>query len=122
MAEAELFVGFENGAIGLFRISLGPSVSEGVPGPIKTFKMFTAQKLIQDPNMRHILSIGVAHTNPTQDVDFTISIGYYSKLIQTIKFTAGLQDNNYTMVDQTVTEGAFHDKPGIGCQHTLRVG
>ena len=46
LAEAELFVGFENGAIGLFRISLGPSVSEGVPGPIKTFKMFTAQKLI----------------------------------------------------------------------------
>ena len=26
------------------------------------------------------------------------------------------------MVDQTVTEASFHEKPGIGCQNTLRVG
>jgi len=42
--------------------------------------------------------------------------------MQTIKFVVGLQDDQYTMVDQTVTEASYHEKPGIGCQALLQVG
>ena len=46
LEEPELFVGYESGAIGLFRLSLGNSNADGSPGELKQFKMFTAQKLI----------------------------------------------------------------------------
>ena len=99
MDESELFVGFESGAIGLFRLGLGASMADGTPGKLTHIKLFTAQKLIQDPNVRHILSLGVAHTQPDTEVDFIISIGYYSQIFQTIQFVQGFDRNQYTMVD-----------------------
>ena len=42
--------------------------------------------------------------------------------MQTIKFLPGFDDTQYTLVDQTVTEASYHEKPGIGCQDTLRIG
>ena len=42
--------------------------------------------------------------------------------MQTIKFVPGFDDTQYTLVDQTVTEASYHEKPGIGCQDTLRIG
>ena len=37
---------------------------------------------------------------PTEeDLDFIMSIGYYSKIMQTIKFVPGFDSNQYTMVD-----------------------
>ena len=49
-------------------------------------------------------------------------MGYYSQIMQTIKFVPGFDDTQYTLVDQTVTEASYHEKPGIGCQDTLRIG
>lgn len=34
----------------------------------------------------------------------------------------GFDDSQYTMVDQTITEATYHEKPGIGCQDTLKIG
>jgi hypothetical protein len=42
----ELLVGYENGAIGMFRVSLGRTVEDGSPGELHILKLFTAQKLI----------------------------------------------------------------------------
>lgn len=64
----------------------------------------------------------MVHTNPSADYDFTVSIGYYSRLLQTIKFVVGFNTEQYTMVDQAFTEGSFHEKPGIGCQSLLTIG
>lgn len=99
LEEPELFVGYESGSIGLFRLSVNNSNADGTPGDLRQIKMFTAQKLIQDPSVKHILSIGVAHTNSEEELDFTLSIGYYSKIIQTIKFVPGFDTTQYTMVD-----------------------
>ena len=65
---------------------------------IQIVKLFTGQKVIQDPNVKHILSIGVTHMDPTQP-DFILSIGYYSALMQTLNFIEGYQSNSYTMMD-----------------------
>jgi len=43
LEQPELFVGFESGAIGMFRISLAPN---GASGKLHIIKLFTAQKLI----------------------------------------------------------------------------
>ena len=83
----------------MFRIALGASQANGEPGKMHVTKLFTAQKLIQDPSVRHILSMGVVHTNPEEDLDFTISVGYYAKIMQTIKFVVGFDNDQYTMVD-----------------------
>ena len=85
----ELFVGYESGSIGMFRISLEPNQADGTPGKLHILKLFTAQKFIQDANVRHILSLGVVHINPQTEQDFDISIGYYSQMLQTIKFVVG---------------------------------
>ena len=82
--EPELFVCYESGAMGLFRIALGASMADGSPGKLRDTKLFTAQKFIQDPSVRHILSLGVSHVNPETELDFMISIGYYSQIFQTI--------------------------------------
>ena len=44
--EPELFVGYESGAIGMFRLALGASQADGSPGALTNIKLFTAQKLI----------------------------------------------------------------------------
>lgn len=46
LEDPELFVGYESGAIGMFRLSLNPSNADGSPGSIKSIKLFTATKLI----------------------------------------------------------------------------
>ena len=40
--EPELFVGFESGAIGMFRVSLEASRADGSPGALHVIKLFTA--------------------------------------------------------------------------------
>ena len=40
--QPELFVGYESGAIGMFRIELGPTHANGRPGPMHITKLFTA--------------------------------------------------------------------------------
>jgi len=46
LEELELFVGYESGAIGMFRISLDRSLADGTPGRLHLIKLFTAMKLI----------------------------------------------------------------------------
>ena len=46
LEDPELFVGYESGAVGMFRLSLDASQPDGSPGKIHTLKLFTAQKLI----------------------------------------------------------------------------
>lgn len=53
-------------------------MADGTPGKLNVIKLFTAAKLIQDPTVRHLLSLGVVHTSPETELDFTISLGYYS--------------------------------------------
>ena len=117
MADPEMFVGFENGAVGMFKLV----IEEGKKGlEVQVIKLFTGQKVIQDPNVKHVLSLASTRYDPTNP-DFTLSIGYYSALLQTIKFITGYQDNSYTMMDQTVTDTTYHEKPGIGVITTLRM-
>ena len=117
MADPEMFIGFENGAIGMFKLV----IEEGKKGlEVQVIKLFTGQKVIQDPNVKHVLSLASTRYDPTNP-DFTLSIGYYSALLQTIKFITGYQDNSYTMMDQTVTDTTYHEKPGIGVITTLRM-
>lgn len=117
MADPEMFIGFENGAVGMFKLV----IEEGKKGlEVQVIKLFTGQKVIQDPNVKHVLSLASTRYDPTNP-DFTLSIGYYSALLQTIKFITGYQDNSYTMMDQTVTDTTYHEKPGIGVITTLRM-
>ena len=117
MADPEMFIGFENGAVGMFKLV----IEEGKKGlGVQVIKLFTGQKVIQDPNVKHVLSLASTRYDPTNP-DFTLSIGYYSALLQTIKFITGYQDNSYTMMDQTVTDTTYHEKPGIGVITTLRM-
>ena len=42
MDEPELFVGYENGAIGMFRFQLEPTKADGTLGNLSNIKLFTA--------------------------------------------------------------------------------
>jgi len=46
LEQPELFVGYESGSIGMFRISLQADMADGSPGKLHVIKLFTAQKLI----------------------------------------------------------------------------
>ena len=41
--------------------------------------------------------------------------------MQTINFICGYQDNSYTMMDQTITDTTYHEKPGIGVMTTMKM-
>ena len=42
LEDPELFVGYESGAIGMFRLSLEPSQADGSVGALHNIKLFTA--------------------------------------------------------------------------------
>ena len=116
MVDAEVFVGFESGAIGMFKIMMDEKAGEY---SLRIVKLFTGQKVIQDTSCKHVLSMAVTHLNPLSP-DFTLSVGYYSSLMQTLTFIEGYKQDSYTVMDQTITEPTYHEKPGIGVVSTLR--
>jgi hypothetical protein len=67
-----------------------------------------------------VLSFAVASVAEAQD--FKLAVGYYSSIMQTIDFTAGFEQDSFTMVDQKITDQTYHEKPGIGCLQTLKFG
>lgn len=117
--DPELFVGYESGAIGMFRLQILKNKNGEMQ--IHTIKLFSAQKLIQDLKVKHVLSFSVTHFSEESE-DFKLAIGYYSNLMQTIDFTSGYKNNSYTMVDQHITDQSYHEKPGIGCLTSLTFG
>lgn len=117
----ELFVGYESGAIGMFRLELQQESMRSTTPKFKIIKLFSAQKLIQDVEIKHVLSLAATHLSPEVQ-DFTLSIGYYSQRMQTISFIVGFENDSYTMMDQNITEPTYHTKPGVGCIATERVG
>ena len=70
MVDAEVFIGFESGAIGMFKIMMDEKAGEYT---LRIVKLFTGQKVIQDTNCKHVLSLAVTHLNPLSP-DFTLSI------------------------------------------------
>jgi len=94
--DPELFVGYESGAIGMFKMQIEKNKNGEMQ--IHTIKLFSAQKLIQDLKVKHVLSFSVTHFSEDSE-DFKLAIGYYSNIMQTIDFTSGYKNNSYTMVD-----------------------
>ena len=103
----ELFVGYESGAIGMFRLELEQKSLKDTTPVFKIIKLFSAQKLIQDVEIKHVLSLAATHLN-VENKDFILSIGYYSQRMQTINFIVGYENDSYTMMDQTITEPNYH--------------
>ena len=110
MIDPDLIIGYESGAISIFKLKLAEN-KEGqcVLTPIK---FFSAMKYIQDLKVKHVLSFGSIQVSET---DFKLAIGYYSSMIQTIKFTDSYDPNSYIMLDQQLSDVAYHEKPGINC-------
>jgi hypothetical protein len=96
-----LIIGFESGAISMFKIVL--ALNDEKQKVLKTVKLFSAQKLIQDLKVKHVLSLCVTHMS-SEASDFKLAIGYYGNLMQTIEFTTGYEQDSYTMVDQHITD------------------
>lgn len=97
--DPELFIGFESGAVGMFRIFV-TQAKKGASGmQIQAVKMFSCQKVIQDIKVRHVLSFSSLHLGKKDTEDFTLAIGYYASLMQTISFVSGYEQDSYTMVD-----------------------
>ena len=75
MSRIELFVGFESGAVGGFRIFYD-SIKDNL-----TFKQVLAtQKVIQDPKTHHLLSMEVLYMKP-QSEDIKMVVGYYGSIL-----------------------------------------
>lgn len=122
MPDPELFVGFESGAIGMFRIYIGyPKKTETTLG-MQFVRMFSAAKMIQDIKVRHVLSMSSLHFGNKDKEDFTLAIGYYASLLQTISFVSGYEQDSYTMIDHKVTDSTFAESPGIGCIDSVSFG
>ena len=69
-----------------------------------------------------MLSLSSIHYGKRSTEDFTLAIGYYGSLMQTINFVSGYEQDSYTMMDQKISDNTFHEKPGIGCLDTLAFG
>ena len=97
--DPELFIGFESGAVGMFRIFITNNKKTKALS-IQSVKMFSCQKVIQDIKVRHVLSFSSLHIgNKKETEDFTLAIGYYASLMQTISFVSGYEQDSYTMID-----------------------
>ena len=57
--DPELFVGYESGAVGMFKMFISKNTNGEMQ--IKTLKLFSAQKLIQDLKVKHVLSFSITH-------------------------------------------------------------
>lgn len=75
--DPELFIGFESGAVGMFRIFITPA-TKTKPLKINAVKMFSCQKVIQDIKVKHVLSFSSLHMGKKDSEDFTLAIGYYA--------------------------------------------
>ena len=104
----ELFVGYESGAIGAFRFWLD-DIHEN---KISFSQVISTQKMIQDPNVHHILSMEAIYLKPG---DLKLAVGYYSPLLQTLDFTSASDFDSYILVSQKQTSTTYSEKPGIGC-------
>jgi WD40 repeat protein len=72
--------------------------------------------------IRHVLSFTSLHIGKKDTEDFTLAIGYYASVMQTISFVSGYEQDSYTMVDQKITDSTFNLTPGVGCLDSLSFG
>ncbi|CDW71774.1 UNKNOWN [Stylonychia lemnae] len=108
----ELFIGYESGAIGAFKIKFDYN------GKLSCLQVISTQKVIQDPNIHHVLSLETIYLKP--DVaDFKLAVGYYSQIIQTLDFTQASDGDTYQLFFQNQTEATYSEKPGIGTLDSL---
>eukprot|EP00347_Sterkiella_histriomuscorum_P007204 403349860 len=112
-----LFIGYESGAIGCHKLSFDQENNR-----LTSKQVVSTQKMIQDPNTQHVLSIQQIFLKPTQEY-FKVVIGYYSSILQTLDFTLASDDETYMLSSQNLTDNqTFVEKPGIGCIDTLIIG
>lgn len=111
----ELFVGYENGAIGAFRISFDTIH----PSKLSFYQVISTQKMIQDPAIHHVLSLEAIYLKPG---DLKLALGYYASLVQTLDFTSASDDEAYQLVGDKSTPHTYSEKAGIGCLSSLAYG
>jgi len=72
--------------------------------------------------IKHVLSFTNLHFGKKDSEDFTLAIGYYATLMQTISFVSGYEQDSYTMMDQKITDNTYSESAGIGCMDSLSFG
>ena len=75
MGRIELFVGFESGAVGGFKIFIDP-----IKQKLTFSQVLGTQKMIQDPNIHHVLSIEPIYMKADSE-DLKLAIGYYGHIL-----------------------------------------
>jgi hypothetical protein len=113
MSRIELFVGYESGAVGGFRVFY-----DHIKDKLSFKQVLSTQKIIQDPNIHHLLSMEVMYMK-AQCEDIKLVVGYYGNILQTIDFTRGSDGDAYIMVSQNMTAQTYSEKPGIGAIASL---
>ncbi len=71
----ELFVGYESGAIGGFRVFY-----DTIKEKLSYKQVLSTQKMIQDPNIHHVLSLEPLYLKADCD-DLKLVVGYYGPVL-----------------------------------------
>ena len=97
MTRIELFVGYESGAVGGFRVFY-----DNIKDKLTFKQVLSTQKMIQDPNIHHVLAIEPIYMKAESE-DIKLVVGYYGNVLQTTEFTRGSDGDAYIMICQNQT-------------------
>mmetsp|Transcript_2641 Transcript_2641/g.4410 ORF Transcript_2641/g.4410 Transcript_2641/m.4410 type:complete len:185 (+) Transcript_2641:720-1274(+) len=122
----EVFLGYESGAIGLFKLWL----SEGLVNPddykIEHLVLISPHRVITDLKTKHILSM-LHIDSPSVEKElvpsneFKLVVGFYANYLKTFDMMETSSANGYIFMDQKESAVTQTEKPGISCLSALRV-
>ena len=101
--EQEIFIGYESGAIGMFKFVLADGDGPG-QYKIDHHVLISPQRIITDLKTKHVLSMfpfQAKKVNPMEgDTEFKLAVGYYAPYIQTFDIMESSDGTGYLFVDQ----------------------
>ena len=129
-ADHEVFVGYESGAVGMFRIYIKSLPIQEPADPaaptidIEVIMYIAPQKVTADMDCKHVLTmLPMECTNPkklNQSKDFKLGVGYNAKCVQVLDIMEWVKEG-YNFMDTKLSDVAYHEKPGISCLSSTRV-
>ena len=100
----EVLLGYESGAIGLFKIALDKKTAKGKFN-IDFLVLISPQNVnITDVKTKHVLSLLPLETKKAGDImgsnDFKLIVGYYARFVQSFDVMESSNGSGYVFLDQ----------------------
>lgn len=121
----EILLGYESGAVGLFKIQLDKNAGKGKFNIEHTVLISPQNVNITDVKTKHVLSMLPLETKKAGDImgsnDFKLIVGYYARFVQSFDIMESSNGSGYVFMDQKQSDVTYQEKPGISALSCIRI-